>query len=236
MINKKIPSVLGIGIILIIAIVFGGILLLNNGKENKNNKTNEIGHPESITDTISQNEQKETKQVEGKEYADPISVDTQKIIDEIFLKWNLTFKLSSSEWHFDGMDDNKETGKMGYYFTREAIVDSKNKNIFPAVGFVFEKVESKADVISYAAYLKNENPFKTKQVLSDENEFTILKNGIGFIGTHNQNNSSEEHTIKIIYAINKNTGLTVVMDATSDVFNQVEGEFDNILRTIKFIQ
>ncbi|NTW34324.1 MAG: hypothetical protein HGB12_17180 [Bacteroidetes bacterium] len=34
MINKKIPSILGIGIILIIAIVFGGILLISNSKQN----------------------------------------------------------------------------------------------------------------------------------------------------------------------------------------------------------
>ena len=122
-----------------------------------------------------------------------------------------------------------------YMYKREAILDSRNRSVQAAMGFVFEKIPRDMDAIVFSInrrirFLKLEKGF------SHEDGLIKLKFAIGWIGKYEK--GDVQHSVKAVYAKdseNGEIGLQVIMDVTTELLPLIEGELDHTLKSLHFV-
>ena len=152
---------------------------------------------------------------------------------EISEKWGFQFELPSDEWVFDKKSEEEDGSKAAYYFVRYGIDDGGGRMIFPAISFIFEKLDRDVKLDDYVEFWKGASPFNNKGEINGD-LLGKLENSIGYLGTHNKDQFEEEHMMDLVYAIKKDVGLTAVMDSTTKVFDFVKSDFDETLKTLSF--
>lgn len=120
-----------------------------------------------------------------------------------------------------------------YLFEHSAIKDKLGRDIFPTIGIVFEEVPaSTTDVIMYSVNKRMNQPFNVDKVLSHEDGSMIYKNAIGYVG--NYVSQGVTHKLWIAHMLYKNTGVQIVADGTSDVFDAIQPDVAAFFKSMDF--
>ncbi len=121
-----------------------------------------------------------------------------------------------------------------YKYKRNQIIDIKGRAVVANLSFIAEKVPDTLSLITYTMQKRIQKPFEVINVLdgSGVNPKIKHKNAIGYKSkyTDSKNNS---HSIYIVHLIEKQKGIQVILDITTDLMPKVEAEFLKIIGSIK---
>lgn len=162
---------------------------------------------------------------------------SQEII--LFKRWNTEVVLPNAEWFkSDSIKILKDKiDRESYLFRRKPIVDSKGVTIIPCIGIIFEAYSDSMNVINYM-FLKEmskEARYDTMYYVIDNktSNFLKLKMAIGKkIGYYD--NYERLHIVYRIFITHGKMGIQVICDATEEVFEIIENEFEKFISNIKF--
>lgn len=152
-----------------------------------------------------------------------------------FQKWRFSFKLPSEKWLLMERQENVKSDSLAsFMYKREGILDREGRKIEPVIGMIFEQVSRDVNLIWYETVRRpREWGFKLEKGFTHQDGTIDLKLAIGWLGRYKR--EGFEHTVKMVCAKDEEIAVRVIMDSTTDVFSQVEKEFDYTLKSLKFI-
>jgi len=143
----------------------------------------------------------------------------------------ISIDLPNHRWALNSKQVHK--GMTLYNYKREPIKDSQDRNVIPNISVITEKVDKKLDVVIYYAYKRFNLPLDVDSIFIHESGIIDFKKAIGFIGRYQD--EIGEHKIYYVIAINNNTGVRIILDVTSELFDELDGEFKKTLKSISNI-
>lgn len=146
----------------------------------------------------------------------------------------MQFELPNEKWEATPVQEDH--GITAYIYKREAITDPDGLQVIPNIAFVIESVPDSTDVIVYSMQKRMNMPFEVKEVFSHDDKKAKLKYdfAVGYKGVYKDSHELL-HTIYVVHLINGNSGVQVIMDATSELFDQCDKEFIKALRSIEAV-
>ena len=129
----------------------------------------------------------------------------------------------------NGMVKNSKAYLLMY--ERNPIKDSEGRNVRPVIAIVCEMVPDTLDVIRYSISKRGQTPFKVNELLTPQDGSFSYGNSVGFEGGYKK---IVEHKILVGHMRHGKVGLQVICDSSEEVFNQVEEDMRNFLRSITF--
>lgn len=155
------------------------------------------------------------------------STYSQQIIREA----GISFKLNDSLWKRNtSQNDNTKTATV-YHYTRIPIETPDGKKVIPTIAVVIETVQDSMDVMVFATIKKSKTPFDVEEMFTSANGLMQYQKAIGYRGGYTDRTGTR-HTIMIIYLINKNKGVQMVMDIPRELYDEYKGEFEEVIRSI----
>lgn len=140
--------------------------------------------------------------------------------------------LPNEKWKLE-INDKTKSGGILYMYTRTPIINKQNQEIQPVIAFIIEDLPNDSiDLVTYSILKRSDTPLEVKEIFTWEKNKLVFKNAIGYKSIYNDKNNTE-HTTYVIHLINDHKGVQVIMDITSDLFNEYEEEF---LKTLKSIE
>lgn len=149
-----------------------------------------------------------------------------------FSEWGASIQLPSNKWSPIGEFFNQQANKSIFSYRREKLMDKSGLAVMANISFIFEKVPH-IDVYTYSAQLQLQVPIDIKTKFTSTSGLMSLKNAVGYIGT-SVDQDGIEHTIILIHALNSGKGMQVIMDITSELYPQIQGEFKKALKSLRF--
>ena len=143
---------------------------------------------------------------------------------------NIEIDLPNDSWFL--ADKQTQNGTGVYFFKRNPVADSEGRQIIPNIAVIVEDVEEGTDAIAYSALKRLNVGFKVLKVHTHEDGLINFQNAIAYKGSY-VDQGKLDHTIYIVHGINGDKGLQIIFDATTDVFDKVEGEFLTTLKSIR---
>lgn len=148
---------------------------------------------------------------------------------------NMFLRLPNSNW---SLSDKTGGDLVQYIFKRESIVDSKGREIIPAIMvYVDDASMYKNDVTLFSIWKQKpimERGVKVDKILTknDKDYPLTYKNSFMYKCHYTENNM--EHILYMIHIINsENKGIQIYMDMTKDIAVDYESEFLNSINSIK---
>ena len=151
---------------------------------------------------------------------------TQKISEA-----GIRFDLPNSSW---SLKNKQEKNNLTiYFYKRVPITDNESRQVIPNISFIVETVPDTTDIVVYSMQKRSVVPFDIKEVFTyqDKNPKINHKYAIGYKGTYTDKGGLP-HTVYIVHLINKDKGVQVFFDATTEVFPFCESEFLKAMRSI----
>jgi hypothetical protein len=151
------------------------------------------------------------------------AADSVYVFEEAHIQLTL-----DSHWHLQPKQD--KNGFIIYVFKRDPIIDSSLQNIIPNAAVVIEKIDPKMDVVTYSVNKRGNASFDvTKMFIHGEGIINYV-NAVGYKGTYKD---QMDHTVYVVHAINKDKGIQIILDTTTETLPAIEAEFLQILKSIK---
>ena len=145
----------------------------------------------------------------------------------------LTFERANEHWSLVERSGSAAEGSWMYGFQRAPVFDAAGTPVEPYFAFIIHDLgDQPVDAHTYSLNMRGVLYFEVDQVLLAKDGLFRLTNAIGYRGRRNQDDGYE-HTLLIVHAVYRNRGITSVADSTTDVFEQVRGEFENMLRSVR---
>ncbi len=158
---------------------------------------------------------------------------------------SLLFEKPNSKWFLKEIKDT--CGWTIYSYKREPIIDSEGRSIIPNIAFIVESIPDTVtiDVMQYSIHRRGQFPAKTIGMFSGEGGNSDpkyekqnaagmpkmqYKNAMGFKAIYKD--MAGEHSIYLVFLLNKHKGVTVIMDMTSELFEKYGKEFNDGLLSI----
>lgn len=153
----------------------------------------------------------------------------------VFERWRFSLELPSEKWHLvEKQEDLSADSLASYMYKRKGILDSEGRRIEPVIGLMFEKIPRDLNLIWYESTRRPRKwGFKLEEAFSHEDGTIGLKLALGWLAKYERN--GVEHTVKTVCAKDGEIGVRVIMDSTTDVFPNVEKDFDHALKSLRFI-
>jgi hypothetical protein len=147
-------------------------------------------------------------------------------------KFNFTFELPT-DWYLSPIYQRKKLLGATYTYGRKGLVDSHGELIVPTVTIIPEKSPPRLDIVRYSALCKSLRPLDADEVFTRSSGRINLQEAIGYKARY-VDELKVEHTMYVVHAVNNWVGIQIIMDVTSDLFPRVEGEFDQVLKSLRF--
>ncbi len=144
----------------------------------------------------------------------------------------IEFYLPTNTWKKG--EANNTNSLIIYKYKRQAIVDAKGRGVIANLSFIAENVPDTLSVVNYTMQKRIQKPFEVMEVLSASGMNPKLKhnNAIGYKSNYTDSKSIP-HTLYIVHLIEKQKGIQVIMDITTELLPKVEPEFLKIVGSIK---
>lgn len=162
--------------------------------------------------------------------------ESGNLLDEIlyFSKYEiienkLVFEIPNDNWFRNKLVDNNKF--IWHSFKRNAIKNIEGRNIFPNISFLVEEAGDMSDVILFSMQKRRNMPFEVDSTFIHEDGKLKIKNAIGYLG-HTTYQDGSKHTVLIVHALVDKKGIQVVMDMTTDIYNEYGHEFWSALEGI----
>ena len=117
-------------------------------------------------------------------------------------------------------------------FQRKPIKDAEGRAIEPVIAVICEKVADASDVIRYSIAKRMRMPFSVKKMMAPQSSDFAYGNAIGYEGEYTI--ESVPHKVFVAHMRHKEVGVQVICDSTDGVFDKVEGDMRNFLRSLTF--
>jgi hypothetical protein len=147
---------------------------------------------------------------------------------------NLTFKLPNNNWKLKEVQTkNRQTL---YNYERTPIIDNAGRMVTPIITFSVENVPEDFNLAKFTKQKEAECPYKIIAIFDYKSDTPIIKynDAIGWECIYTEKNI--QHNLYFIHLKNKNKGVQIVMDMTSDLFKNYKKEFTDALLSIKGIK
>jgi hypothetical protein len=117
-------------------------------------------------------------------------------------------------------------------FKHTPIKDPQGRDIEPVMAVICEPVTDSSDVIKYSISKRVQVPFDVKKLLTpQEGDFTH-RNSVGYDGEYTR--GSVVHKVIVGHLRHQQVGVQVICDSTDGVYDQVEADMREFLRSITF--
>jgi len=138
------------------------------------------------------------------------------------IKNRLVFEIPNEEWFRNKLAVNQRF--TWHSFKRNPIRNSDGIDVYPNISFLIEDVQGVTDVILFSAQKRETMPFQVDSVFTYEGSNLRLKNAVGYLGKTKYDDGTE-HTVLVVHALLDKKGIQIVMDITSDLFDEYGKEF-----------
>jgi hypothetical protein len=151
-----------------------------------------------------------------------------------FTAYGSTVKFTSpdpAKWKLtrNGMDE--KTKKYVVMFEHNPIQDAEGRAISPVIAIIAESVPDSLDLIHYSTQLRGHTPYKVNKMISHQDGSLAHKNSVGYEGEYER---GVVHRILIGHLRHGAVGVQVICDSTDGVYDKVEAEMRNVLRSVTF--
>lgn len=151
---------------------------------------------------------------------------------QIIIEAGIRFSLNDSLWKRNTSQNDNTKDATVYRYKRSPIETRDGKQVIPNITVVVEKVPDSTNIMVFATTKRIKTPFDIDEVFTSERGLLKYENSIGYRGGYTDRNGIR-HSIIIIYLINKNKGVQVVMDITRELYDEYRGEFDDLIGSIE---
>src|SRR5690606_25181115 len=115
---------------------------------------------------------------------------------------------------------------------RGDVLDAQGHAVRPYCGITSEPAPAGMnDIVQYSLSWRMRVPFHVDEVFSHEDGTIQLKNAIGYRGKTSYDGT--EHTLLVLHGLFRDRGFVVVCDATTSVFDQVRGELEAFVASLR---
>jgi hypothetical protein len=148
---------------------------------------------------------------------------------ELINEASISIVLPNKKWE---LKDKQNTNGMNvYYFKREPIKDSLDRDVIPNISIIVEKINDSLDIVSYSILKRMKVNYNVDKVFIHDDGINNFVNAIGYKGSYTD--QFGEHTIYVIYAINNQKGIQIFFDVLSCLFDKLDPEFQITLKSLK---
>ncbi|MBQ7711607.1 MAG: hypothetical protein IJT39_07265 [Bacteroidales bacterium] len=139
-----------------------------------------------------------------------------------------TIDLPTGEWNYlKTIEVDKNTNVYLYVYTDSVVVDATGDTIYPFLRiYVHRNYAGSTFDLAYDRFLQQ--PFQSMDEYTDG----IPGEGLGYLGAYQSTDDRKEYQFRMIYFMDKNTGIEIRMETTGDTYARFDKYFDNILRTV----
>lgn len=130
----------------------------------------------------------------------------------------------------DGID--ARSNKYLVMYQRSPIKDAEGRDIEPVIAIICESVPDSSDVIMYSIAKRTQTAFNVNKLLTWQDGSLTYKNSVGFDGDYKK--GSVIHKVLIAHMRHGAAGLQVICDSTDGVYDKVETDMRNFLKSITF--
>jgi hypothetical protein len=142
------------------------------------------------------------------------------------------FTLPNEHWQWHNrVEVNHRTV---YTYKREPITDSAGRNIIPNIAIIVENAPDEKDVVAYSVQKRGDVPFDVTEMFMYQDGKIHFQNAVGYKGKYVE--GGIEHTVFVVHALNSHMGIQLILDATSEIFRQIEPEFTRTLKSFQRMQ
>jgi len=117
-------------------------------------------------------------------------------------------------------------------FERNAITDSKGREIKPVIALIIESVTDSSDVVMYSIAKRMNVPFDVTKVIGDDTTAFSYDNAVGYDGAYQK--EDVKHIVLIAHMRHLYAGIQIICDATDEVYKKVEKDFRDFVKSVQF--
>ncbi|MBI5535246.1 MAG: hypothetical protein HY898_21140 [Deltaproteobacteria bacterium] len=151
-------------------------------------------------------------------------IDEAKLAVELPPRWRLVRR------------EVEDVSAIQYGFEREPVQGRGGHVARPYVGVIVKPLapEERNDVIAFSTLCRARVPFEVIRVFTRRDGILGLQNAIGYRGrTQYEGNT---HEIFVVHALFRDKGITIIMDTTTEVFQEVERELLQTLVSFRHVE
>lgn len=135
---------------------------------------------------------------------------------------------------------DKKAPRPTYHFVRTDVKTSTGKKLVPEVVITVEPVNSYTDLTKYSIqkqkhYSASLQDFKVEKVFTESDGMMKLRYAIGNKARYTDADGIK-HTFYFIHAVRKATGIQILIDVPSYLFDSYEEELTSIIRSFDYKQ
>ncbi len=121
-------------------------------------------------------------------------------------------------------------GSVLHRFKHEGIADDSGIVVHPNIAFIIMDVPPDTDPVLFSASRRRFDIIK----MYTPADILFDVNAIGYLAEHTDTFDGREykHRIYVLHAVQDSKGIEVVLDSTESVFNKVNGDFMEVLKSI----
>ena len=144
----------------------------------------------------------------------------------------IEFYLPATKWKKG--DVNNTNTLIVYKYKRASIIDKEGRSVVANLSFIAENVPDTLSLVSYSMDKRSRKPFEVFEVLSATGTNPKLKHkkAIGYKSKYTDSKSIA-HSLYIVHLIEKQKGIQVILDITTELLPKVEPELLKIIGSIK---
>ncbi len=117
-------------------------------------------------------------------------------------------------------------------FQHVPIKDAQGREIEPVMALICESTPGSPDVIQYSISKRVGAPFDVNKVLTPQEGYFTHKNSVGYMGQYQR--GSVLHRVIIGHLRRRDVGVQVICDSTDGVYEKVESDMLQFLRSVIF--
>ncbi len=137
----------------------------------------------------------------------------------------------SSQWNLVNDGIHPKSGGYLLMFEHKPIADAQGRPIKPVIAVICEPVKDSSDVIKYSIAKRLQVPFEVKKMLIPQRGDFTYKNAVGFEGQYDK---GVIHKVLIGHMRHKEVGLQIICDSTDGVYDKVDSDMRNFLKSVNF--
>jgi hypothetical protein len=136
-----------------------------------------------------------------------------------------------SKWNLVHNGMVKESKGHLLMFECNPIKDAEGRNVRPVIAIICEQVSDSLDVIQYSIWKRTQIPLAVKKVITYRDGSLNYRNSVGYEGEYVK---GVVHKVFVAHMRHKQVGLQVICDSTDGVYDKVEADMRDFLRSITF--
>lgn len=130
----------------------------------------------------------------------------------------------------DGID--ARSNKYLLMYQHVPIKDAQGRDIEPVIALICESVPESSDVIMYSIAKRTQVGFNVNKLLTWQDGSLTYKNSVGFDGEYQK--GAVLHKVLVAHMRHGTAGLQVICDSTDGVYDKVEKDMRDFLKSITF--